>query len=755
MRRRHGPNPDSEALRRRRHAPGGPGALARGAASAGMQSIAARELAACGGDGLRVQVCTPYGAHVRVREQAALAFRTRDDVAVLWLAVLGLVAAMWGWASMLPVLHDHPWVRGVYWLLVAAWGSCAAWVALVGRGEIALDAAGLRFRSLLRRERVAWRDVEEVRLVRGGFFRFPAVILRLRRPRRLLPLSWTDPRQLRIGLHWERREELLGELAARTPHARSASDLAAYLERPHRVAWQHRLTTLAGAALSAAFLGYAFVEALTWDSGSFLPIALALASCAVCCTLAGGAIDAEWRWKSCLIRAGGVLGLAIPSASLAAICLGACGPLVLALAACFGWAVVSVVVALPIRPRGRWVAAAYAAAMAAALVPAWWYGAREPLPSRGTEPLTPGPSQIVWSLDGEQLYGVGKLSAAKALPVCHVVDAASLRVRSLPLGDFRCCWLYPTGGPCVLYRATPFGVAKGKELWALDTRTGERTWVHAAPFLSVASEGRFSPDGQEVLFLAGSRQRKEAFVLRLADLSVRRLEPGVDLSRFDSVHWGRDGRLLLAERPPAGAGAEGLAFWSLAPGDAEPSCLYRATAPFLTWTLSPDVRWALVGSGPDGQVVKQCEIVDLATGARRALPPPLPGPAVFPHVWSPDGAALAYAAAEGRHQAVIVVDPATGQARRVHETRDRDIAFVSLSSGARYVACAVNRGMGAQGRIIDTRTGQAIRLNGIGALQPLVWLAWSPERPSLAVASFGSSPLSDRPTALRVYDVQP
>ncbi len=708
---------------------------------------------------------SPYPRHLRPEgrttnthhgsESPSTVYRTRDDVAILWLAVLGLVAGAWGWTSLLPVIHGYAWVRGAYWVLVAAWGLAAAWVALIARGEIAVDGAGLRFRSLLRRDEIAWGDIGEVSLRRGGFFRSPVVVLRLVRPRQLLPLSWTDPRQFRIGLHWERREQLVGEIAARASAARASSDLAEYLEDPHRVPRRHRLATLAGAAASAILLGYAFVVTLAWDSASFLPMGLALASCGVCSALAGGAIDNEWRWKSCLVRAGGVLGLAVPCASLSAIFLGACGALVLVLAGCLGWAVASFAVALPVRPRGRWVAAGYAAALAAALVPAWWYGVREPLPSRSTDVLTPGPSQIVWSLDGGRLYGVGRLNSEYAQPLCHIVDAESLALRTLALGDFKRCWLYPIGGPYVLFRAIPHGGAKRKELWALDTRTGDRTLVHTAHCMTIASEGSVAPDGRAIVFLSTSDRGREMLSVRLDDLTVRAVAPEVDVTRFDSVRWRSGGGLLFVERPRGETGHEAVAFWTLAPGASQPVCLYRTAAPYVAWSFSPDVRWALVGTGRRWLTVDQCEIVDLTSGARSALAAPLPAPGLFPHLWAPDGSGLAYVAFVGDRQTVLVVDPATGGARRVHETRDQDIAFVALSAKARYVACAINHGLGAQGRIVDTATGRVIRLDAIAALQPLVWFAWPREGSTLAVASFAFSVLHERPTALRLYSLRP
>ena len=681
-----------------------------------------------------------------------LVFRTRYDVALFWLLMLAGVTALWGWSSLGAAPEQLDFPGKVYGWLVLLWLACAAWVLLVVRAQLVLDDRGLSYQSLIRRDEIPWSDVEELD-VAGGYFEFPALVLKLRRGERFFTLFGANPCRLRIGVHWRDRERLVSEVLARVPHARRSEGARARLDAPNRVAWRYRVAPLAGSALAAALFGYGLVLASAWDRTSFVPCVLALAASALCFAVAGGVIDWEWRWKSWLVRAGGLLGFAVPSVWESAVFLGRSDELVLTLAACLGWAAATAAVCLPIRPRGWQTVLGYAVALAAALAPAWWCGVREPLFSRSTGPLTPGPYQIAWSADGRLLYGLGSPLGVQARPVCHVVDAASLRVATFPLGEFKYCWLYPAGASRVLYR-TEAATAKGYQLWALDPDSGATKLLHAAPWLRVASEGYLSPDRREALFLAGTEKRRDAFAVRLADLAVRKLDLAPDLSRFQSISWAGS-KMLLVERPVGKDRLQRLALWSVAPGEKEATSLYHVAAPFVAWDLSPEARWAVVASGPDSHSLERWEIVDLASGAARPVDAPLPSPAHFWRMWSPDGAAFGYPVSGPGRQSVIVVDPGTGKATEVHATREGDIAFVALSQGGRYVACAVNRGLAAQARILDTRTGRVIPLRRIAALQPLVWFAWSPNQPTLAVASFGSLLLNERPTALRLYELPP
>jgi hypothetical protein len=682
-----------------------------------------------------------------------LVFRRRYDVPLLVLLLVGSVASAGGWASLL-VGNSHVNVAGeLYGFLCLAWLGCAAWVLLIFRGEIVLDARGLRYWSLIRREEIPWAEVEKLDVV-GGFVEPPALVLRLRRPERFFKVLWLDPCRFEVGLHWSGRERLVSEILAHVPHAQRSEKARARLEAPRRVAWAYRLAPLLGSALAAACFGYALMEAMAWDVASFLPGVLAVAASVLCFTTAGGAIDWEGRWKSWLVRMGGLLGFVVPAAWELAVFLGDTDALVLTLAVCLGWMAATVVVCLPLRLRVGRAALGYALALILAVAPAWWYGVRDPFFSRSTGPLTPGPWQMAWSADGRLLYGLGNPFGEKARPMCHVIDAASLGVATHPLGEFESCWLYPAGVNRVLYR-THRRVGKTSQLWALDPASGTTQLLHTAPWLRVAEEGYLSPDRREAVFLAGTEKQKDAFIVRLSDLAVRKREPGVDLSRFASASWAPDGRMILVERPGGKDPPQGLALWSLAQGEKSPTPFYHAAAPFLAWDLSPDARWAVVATGTDSHTLNHWEVVDLATGKARAIDSPMPSPTHFWRMWSPDGKAFGYPVNGPKSESVFVVDPATGKGTEVHATGERNIAFVALSHGGRYVACAVNRGMAAQGRIIDTRTGQTTSLNRIGALQPLVWFAWSPNQPTLAVASFRGQLRNERPTAIRFYELPP
>ena len=699
---------------------------------------------------------TPSAPTTHVEEPVSrLVFRRRYDVPLCFLLVLGGVTSAGGWTSLLAGTPNIALASELYSFLCLVWVGGAAWLLLVYRGEIVLDAHGLRHGSLLRRKEILWGDVEKLDVV-GGFFEPPALVLRLRRPERFLKLLWLRPGHFSVGVHWADRDRLVAEILARVPQAQRSEQARARLEAPHRVAWRYRVTPLAASALAAAVFAYALVDVLTRDATSVAMVMRTVALASLCLPMAGGAIGWEWRWKPWLVRMCGLLGFAVPATWELAVFHGNTDALVLALAAGMGWAAATAVLCLPVRPRARRVVAGYALGLALALVPAWWYGVREPLFSRGTGPLMPGPWQIIWSADGRLVCGLGYPFSNKAQPMCHVVDAASAGVATFPLGDFKYGWLYPAGAGRVLYRAqreTPAGATS--ELWALDPSSGATQLVHSAPWLRLEENGYLAPDRREALFLAGTETHREAYILRLADLAVRKREPSVDLSRFATASWAPDGRMILVEQVVGNDPLQCLALWSLAQGEKNATPFFQTVAPFLARTLSPNARWAVIATGPDSYTLKYWEVVDLLTGKTCPIDSPLPSPAHFWRMWSPDGKAFGYPVSVPGGESVFVVDPATGKATEAHATRGREVAFVALSHGGRYVACAVNCGMAAQARIIDTQTGQITLLNRIAALQPLVWFAWSPNQPTLAIASFRGPRNDERPTAIRFYELPP
>jgi len=324
-------------------------------------------------------------------------------------------------------------------------------------------------------------------------------------------------------------------------------------------------------------------------------------------------------------------------------------------------------------------------------------------------------------------------------------------VRSFPLDQARYCRVSLPDASHVLVCACrkQDGAVKDK-MWALDAATGEMRLLHTAPVLGIAAQGATSSERGEVLFLAGTDKQLEPFALRLADLSVRKLDVELDLSHLLSVRWRADGKILLVESQRPRKDREELALWALTPGEPKPTCFYRQAAGYVSAAFSPMGRWALVGSGREFQKIDRCEIVDLLSGKARPLDWPLPMP--YEAAWSPDGEAFAYAAREPDRQTVIVVRASTASATRVYTAADGRIGFLSLSREGRYVACSTRSLLGTRLRVIDTATGRVVRLHGAAPLWALAWTAWSPAQFVLAATGTDAPFHPDQPTRIRLYE---
>jgi len=413
--------------------------------------------------------------------------------------------------------------------------------------------------------------------------------------------------------------------------------------------------------------------------------------------------------------------------------------------------VVTTLLCLPIRPRGWQAAVGYAAAIAAALLPAWWFGVREPVPTRQTRAFVPDAWDMVWSPDGRWLYCSGSSEREKAT-VCHVVDATTAGVRRLyakipPLCSFS---LRAPASRHLLY--TDVRKKDGKpvcEMWAVEAVTGEKTLLHTAPNMSVPSQDSLSPDGREMIFLAGAERPKEAFILQLTDLTTRKLATGVDFSRFGAVRWQRDGGLLLSAYEYIEKAPTALCLWRLAPGDKEPRRLHRVPGYQSTWRLSPNTRWGAVVNR-----TAQPEIIDLITG-KQAVPGPLPpGLSTMQSAWSPDGEAFAYVAEESGQHALIVVRPATGEVSRPYTT-GQQIASLELSPRGRYAACRLKRSWREHLRIVDTLTGRVIRPHVATAFLDSLSFAWSPVGQVLAVDRANTLVGDELSSSIHLFELPP
>lgn len=628
---------------------------------------------------------------------------------------------------------------------------CAARVLLAMRRRITLDEVALRYFSDFRQDEIPWADVEEVKATAPSNLLSPRLILRLKRPARFHSLLGVNPCVFDIGLHWRERERLVSEVLARAPHAIVSSATRVYLASPHQVKWRHRLPPLVASALAAGALGYAFLDGLCWEGGSLVGAVLGLVLCYVCALMGGHALDVEWRFKSHLVRATGLLALLLLAFVPQALMFGSRGPLTIVFAVGFAWAAVTTVLCLPIRPRGWQAAAGYVVAIAAALLPAWWLGLREQVPSRQTRDFVPAALHMVWSADGRWLYCSGSAAAEKPT-VCHVVDPTTAAVRRLPTGIPALCALSFRAPDS---RHVLYADARRKdgelvcELWAVEPTTGKKTLLHTAPDLSMPSQSLLSPDGHEMVFAAYTEKGAEHFVLRLADLTIRKLEVAADLSRFSGIHWQPDGGFLLKQHHYVRNGPTALSLWRLGSGEDEPRMVHRVADYQLTWGLSPNSRW-----GAEVNTPAQPEIVDLVSGEKLALGALPPGLSTAQSAWSPDGEVFAYVAAESGRHVLIVIRPASGVVSRPYAT-DCTIGSLELSRGGRYAACRIRRGWCEHLRIVDTATGRAIRPHVASTFLGSISLSWSPAGQVLAVERSRLRAEGEFASSIRLYELPP
>jgi len=694
-----------------------------------------------------------------------LIFRTRRDIRIYRALVATVGMAYIAWTILLPLRRVSPALCLVLWCVGGATLAALTWWAAVAKGSrLTLDSNGLKFQGLLYREEFPWTLVEKVLLPPGRLFGVHGLVFKLRRA----GPSWWSLRVRHRDVffldlnHWDPSERLAGDLLGRLPQETLHQRVRDYLAAPHRVAWYQRLPCLVLLALGAVAAGFVSVD--PWlqhvsGVGELAPFLGVFVWYVLVFGLAGsaGPLDREWRWKSVLVRTGGSMVAFVYFAYPSALAFGIEEAVPLTLAACSGWLAVTFLVCLPIRPRARRTALAYAVVVALCVGAAWKVRVREPFPCRSTAELSPGPEDVAWSPDGRWLCGAGVAGSGKGPIACYVVDTASLRVRTIP---FEAAWapkvLVPDSSHALVRVRRREGETDSRdELCLLDAATGRFRQVHTARYIRIGPEGTVSPDGREVVFHAGQGDPTEPYVLRLADASVRKIEMDFDLSHLLRSLWRADGKLMLVASQRAQKKEE-LSFWTLAPGEKKPTSFYRTAGWRVGTSLSPTGRWALVGVASDGSGTRHCEIVDLLTGKARALAWPFPNLAGGSEVaWSRDGEAAAYVAVESWHQTLMFLRAATGEAARLCSAKAESIAAMSLSREGRYVACSIGGLFGARLHIIETATGRAIAMAGAAPPRRPLWAAWSPVEHVLAAARPGGLLLPGQPVRVRFYDLAP
>jgi hypothetical protein len=263
-------------------------------------------------------------------------------------------------------------------------------------------------------------------------------------------------------------------------------------------------------------------------------------------------------------------------------------------------------------------------------------------------------------------------------------------------------------------------------------------------------------------------------------MSVSAVDTGSTFASYAYAVWGPDDALLIYEiardGAPEGKGSTRARFWVLARGESRPKCVYDEGARWASVAVVPNSRWAVVGFdsqpdalkpgrlslgevlafGSDWDTADRCEIVDLVTGERRPLAPPLPRRSIPLPYWlvtgAADGSAFAYGAADERGYSLVCVAPATGAASRPYALRDGRLIRVALSHDARHAACAIRHGLASLLRVVEVPTGSVTRLRRNIGFPFLERAAWSPVGGTLAVAHHAIGGLGVG-TVVCLYDV--
>ncbi|HUT32000.1 MAG TPA: hypothetical protein VNE39_00855 [Planctomycetota bacterium] len=660
-----------------------------------------------------------------------------------WRVALGTAGAaalcpvLWH-AALLPAGGERSEVVAACLLIAAALGVFAVvGIVRAARERVVLGRDSLALYGLLGKRVVRWESVTELAAPWGVYADVPLVV-RLR-ARRAGLLARLVPRQVVLAGHWRDHERLVRAVVARAPHAAANARLRAVLAEPSRVPWPHRAAVLACLAASVGVAGYALGDALAEGVIGLVPGVLVVAT-AVPCALAGGSMGREWRPKAALVACYAYLAMGLALAAMPAILHGQSDWLAVVLGACLAWAAATLVVCLPCRPRPGAVAALYAAALTAAAGGAWYWGVREPVPVCSVGPLRLADGTLCWSPEGGRLgLHAGELGCEDEAYL--VVERPELRTHRLPVADLAERLYLPNERlalylTCLLRRGV--GRSPGaRTLWAWEATGGEPRRVPVAPRLRMAHEGLVSPDGQRAVFLAADAEAGgwRLCFLRLADLAVSRLDASVDFSRFGNVRWAADGGMILSERVEGKAGQpDYLALWALAPGDAAPVRFYETTAADLWERHSPDGRWALVVRFRGARHGPAYDLVDLRT--RRSHRVEFPGtPPPHRVAWSPDGAALAYAAPAPGGHAVVRFDLETRAFRRTPLTLRGEMRSLALSSGGRFAACLVKGERAARVQVADLETGRLLILRRPMLFPTPVEPSWSPTGYTLAVTA--------------------
>lgn len=267
--------------------------------------------------------------------------------------------------------------------------------------------------------------------------------------------------------------------------------------------------------------------------------------------------------------------------------------------------------------------------------------------------------------------------------------------------------------------------ADGRTILVSSDRTGVfNAWAlpvdGGAPVPLTASEGvahfaaSFFPADGRVLVTAdsggGGSELTHVYV-READGTLRDLTPGENV-KADLLGWSHDRRTIWLT-----SNARDPQVFDLIAVDTETyeSRLAFENPGMFISAISPDGRW-LAMDKPNTSADSDIYLVDLQAGGEPRLITPHEGNVAYgTYAFTPDSRALVYATNEhGEFNQAWTHDLATGERAPLIQA-DWDVMYVSFSPSGRYRVSALNADASTALTLLDTTTGQPVRLTGVPA----------------------------------------
>lgn len=238
----------------------------------------------------------------------------------------------------------------------------------------------------------------------------------------------------------------------------------------------------------------------------------------------------------------------------------------------------------------------------------------------------------------------------------------------------------------------------------------------ATPLTRSTSDATFPlsyfPNDARLLFTAdqGGNELNHVYV-RALDGSIRDLTPGEKL-KADFLGWNADGKTFYVTsnaRDP-----EALDVYAYDAETYASRIVFQNTG-FTPSEISPDGRWlALDKSNTSADV--DIYLADLQSGGAPVLITPHQGAVQHgSYTFTPDSQALIYGTDEhGEFTQAWRRDMATGAVSPLLQA-DWDVQYVSYSPSGRYRVSALNADASTELTVLDTRSGQTVRLSGAPA----------------------------------------